>query len=229
MDLDLHVHSKYSYDSFSDPKKIIKYSIKKGLNGIAITDHNTIKGSIEASKYVVEDFVIIPGTEISTEAGHIIGLFLNEEIRTRLFVEVVEEIKSQDGISILAHPFKRTSEVEEAVIEKVDAIEIFNSRANTLKKLDANLHSEKIAKQYNLPVTAGSDSHFYFEIGRGRVKIDLADITDLEEIKKCILNKKVTVKGIESSPQIEMCSQIVKFIKRKRLPKLSSTRKYLNK
>ncbi len=229
MELDLHIHSRYSYDSFSDPKKIIKYSIKKGLNGVAITDHNTIKGSIEASKHIEEDFVLIPGMEISTEVGHIIGLFLNEEIRSRSGTEVIEEIKNQDGISILAHPFKRTDKIEDEIIKKIDAVEVFNSRANTSRNLNANLEAENVAKKYNLPVTAGSDAHFYFEIGRGRVKIDLADVSDLEEIKKSIMNKNLEVKGFESSPHIELCSQIIKYIKRKKVPKCGSIERYLNK
>lgn len=229
MDLDLHVHSKYSYDSYSDPKKIIKYSMKRGLNGVAITDHNTMRGSIEAAKYATKEFVIIPGVEVSTEMGHVIGLFLNEEVKSRSFVEFVDEIKKQDAISILAHPFKRKNKIEKAVLKKIDAIEVFNSRANTLKNFEANLNSQEIAREYNLPVTAGSDSHFYFEIGRGRIKTELENINDLEEIRKNILNKKVVVKGIESSPQIEICSQMIKIIKRKRVPKVSSIKKYLSK
>lgn len=44
MRFDLHIHSGYSFDSLLDPKRIIKKAIKKNLNGIAITDHNTILG-----------------------------------------------------------------------------------------------------------------------------------------------------------------------------------------
>ena len=44
--LDLHVHSQYSEDGAGSPKDIIKSLKKKGLNGVAITDHNNIEGGL---------------------------------------------------------------------------------------------------------------------------------------------------------------------------------------
>ena len=48
--IDLHVHSKYSCDSYLEPKIIIKIIKKRNLDGVAITDHNSLKGSNEAKK-----------------------------------------------------------------------------------------------------------------------------------------------------------------------------------
>ena len=81
MKLDLHIHSKYSSDGVLDPEKIVKIAAKRGLNGVAITDHNTIIGGLKAKNYETEDFKVIVGSEISTERGEIIGLFLKEEIK----------------------------------------------------------------------------------------------------------------------------------------------------
>ena len=68
MRYDLHVHSKYSYDSFTSPEKIIKVAKKRGLDGVAITAHGTIKGGIEAPKiHKDKDFQVIVGAEIKTE------------------------------------------------------------------------------------------------------------------------------------------------------------------
>ena len=229
MELDLHIHSQYSFDSLSKPSKILDHAVKKGLDGISITDHNSMDGSIEAIRCSRDDIIVIPGMEISTEVGHVIGLFLSEEIRSRVFLEVIDEIKNQDGISVLAHPFKRASIVENSIIEKVGAIEAFNSRANTIKKSDANLLSANLAKSSNLAVTAGSDAHFYFEIGRGRLNLELSEGADLCEIKKAILSGKSNVNGIESSPNIEVASQIIKYAKSRKLPKASSILNYLGK
>ena len=80
MRLDLHVHSKYSSDGYHHPKDIVRAARLKGLDGIAITDHNTIKGAIVASKHTTPDFTVIVGAEIATERGEIMGLFLTEEI-----------------------------------------------------------------------------------------------------------------------------------------------------
>ena len=75
---DLHVHSTYSSDSIITPKELVFYARKRGLNAVAVTDHNQVEG---ARKIAGEtDFLIIPGTEVSSRDGHIIGLNVNEAI-----------------------------------------------------------------------------------------------------------------------------------------------------
>jgi predicted metal-dependent phosphoesterase TrpH len=96
MKYDLHTHTKYSSDGFIEPKKIVKTAMRRGLSGIAITDHDTIKGSLEAKKYETDEFHVICGSEISTERGEVIGLFLSDEIKSHRFSDVVDQIKEQD-------------------------------------------------------------------------------------------------------------------------------------
>ena len=105
MKIDLHIHSKYSHDGSLEPEQIIEIARKKGLSGVAITDHNTIRGALEAQKYQSEDFRVIIGAEIMTEKGEVTGLFLSREIKSRRLQEVIAEIKAQDGIVIVPHPF----------------------------------------------------------------------------------------------------------------------------
>jgi predicted metal-dependent phosphoesterase TrpH len=173
MKYDLHVHSIYSKDSFLRPETILKVAKKKGLDGVAITDHNTIKGSIAAQKINRDPtFTVITGAEIKTEYGDVIGVFLQEEVRSRLFIEVVEEIKRQGGYTILAHPYRQYGNPE-ALIGKVDFVEAFNSRS---KKTD-NIRSRSLALNNNKPFTAGSDAHLWFEVGRGVISMD-GDLKD---------------------------------------------------
>jgi len=186
MKYDLHIHSKYSYDSSLNPEKIIRYSKKKGLNGIAITDHGTIKGGIETSKLSKNDeFKIIVGAEIKTEYGDVIGLFLNEEIRSTKFDEVLDEIKMQGGLSILAHPY-RQYKFPEKIITGVDMIEGFNARSKTAH----NKKAYELGINFNKSMTAGSDAHSYFEIGRG--------ITEVENVDD-LLRQKTNVYGKETN------------------------------
>ncbi len=102
---DIHTHSKYSVDGFMEPRKIVETARRRGLSGIAITDHNTINGSLKAKKYETDEFKVICGSEIITERGEVIGLYLSSEIKSHTFIDVVEEIKEQDGIIILPHPY----------------------------------------------------------------------------------------------------------------------------
>ena len=86
--IDLHIHSKYSFDSLLSPKTILKVAKKKGLTGIAVTDHNTIRGGLEVKEINKDrDFTVIVGSEVQTEIGDIIGLYLSDEIKSRISIE----------------------------------------------------------------------------------------------------------------------------------------------
>ena len=94
--LDLHIHSQYSEDGAGSPKEIIKILQKKGLHGMAITDHNTVRGGLESLKVAPKDFIVIPGIEVSTKDGHIIGLNVKEDIPRRLTSgETIDKIIEQ--------------------------------------------------------------------------------------------------------------------------------------
>lgn len=164
--LDLHIHSHYSKDSLQSPKKIIEVSLKKGLSGIAIVDHDTILGGIKAKEINKTDLEIIAGIEIKTEFGDVVGLFLEKEIYTKDFFSLVEKIKDQGGLVVLPHPFKK-HRLEQKFLKKIDLVEVFNSRL----KESLNRKAEALACKLSLPQVAGSDAHFPWEIGRGVVKM----------------------------------------------------------
>lgn len=188
MKYDLHIHSKYSQDSFLKPEKIIKIAKNKNLDGVAITDHNNIKGGIKALKLNKNpDFEIIVGSEIKTIYGDVIGLFLNEDIKDHSFPDVIEEINSQGGISVLGHPY-RQFKYPEKIVRKLDFVEAFNSRS----KKHHNHKALKLADNYDKPMTAGSDAHVCFEIGRGIVSTD-------ENIEKALKCGSTKLEGYESN------------------------------
>lgn len=158
---DFHIHSIFSYDSLSTPKSIVRTAKKQGLNGLAITDHNTIKGAIEASK-IDKNIEIIIGSEIKTDEGDIIGLFLNEEIKSTRFDCVIDEIREQNGFIILPHPYKTFDNIPDHVLDKVDAIEIFNGRISN----DLNRKARDLAIKKKFLFTGGSDAHLANDVGR---------------------------------------------------------------
>ena len=81
---DLHIHSYYSVDGLLSPRKILLLARKKGINVVAITDHNTIKGGLKAKEFEKSIGIkVIVGAEITTDIGDIIGLYLAEEIKAR--------------------------------------------------------------------------------------------------------------------------------------------------
>jgi len=217
MQLDLHVHSKSSFDSFMEPVRIIRVARRRGLQGVAIVDHDTIRGGIASSRLNQhKDFMVIVGSEVSTNRGDIIGLFLTEEVKSRDAEAAINEIREQGGISVLAHPFKR-GRVKTDLLEKLDAIEGFNARFGFQSLVSKALRT---ARANQLPVTAGSDAHFYFEIGRGRCVIE--DAIDEEDVRRGIMRGETKIEGILTSPYVELLSQVVRSFK-EREPKLLLT------
>jgi predicted metal-dependent phosphoesterase TrpH len=195
MKYDLHTHSKYSSDGFLDPEKMVKIAIKKGLSGIAITDHNTIKGGLKAKKYETDEFRVIVGSEITTERGEVIGLFLSEDIRSEAFVDIVEEIRAQNGVVIIPHPFDgiRSTAVhpDEGDIKFIDHLEVFNSRCILHRY---NEKAAKFASDHDLKNIAGSDCHFMNELGKAGI------ITRSDDILEAVLKGDLEIFGEKSWP-----------------------------
>ena len=71
MKYDFHTHTKYSADGYINPKTLVKVADKAGLTGVAVTDHNTIKGGLEAKKYGNKNIEVIVGSEILTDKGRL--------------------------------------------------------------------------------------------------------------------------------------------------------------
>lgn len=193
MRYDLHSHSKYSSDSFSEPKMMVKTASKLGLSGIAVTDHNTIKGGLEAKKYETEEFQVFVGSEIKTDRGEVIGLFLSYEIKSRTFMDVVEEIKDQDGVVVVPHPFDwlrgKSLFPDERDARSIDFVEVFNSRCILPSY---NRRAADFAEKNHLKKVAGSDAHFLREIGRGGV------VTESNNIYEAVVKGDFTVFGRRS-------------------------------
>ncbi len=203
MIVDLHIHSKYSGDSVIEPITILKAAKKKRLNGIAVTDHLTIKGGIEALRLNEDpDFLVIVGSEIETNnKADIIGLFLTEDIRSRRAIEVIQEIRAQGGVALWAHPFRAGKNLlRPDLISCMDLIEGFNSRTSESR----NKLAQELACQYKKPLVGASDAHYTSEIGSGRTLVHAADVSAVKDAlaqgKTEIVNSKLSHKYLNDAP-----------------------------
>jgi predicted metal-dependent phosphoesterase TrpH len=195
MKYDLHVHTKYSKDGYLDPETIIKTALRKGLSGVAVTDHDTVKGGILTKKLETEDLKVIVGSEIHTDRGEVIGLFLNDDVNSGKFMDVLDEIKDQDGLVITPHPFDRVRgngvNLKKDDAGLVDCVEVYNSRC-LLEKY--NQDACAFARDNKLRFSAGSDAHFADEIGKAGVISP-----EIIEQPRQLLNKKILYYGSQSS------------------------------
>lgn len=201
--LDPHIHSSYSEDSIFSPEKIVKTAYLRGLNAIAITDHNTIKGGVKAKSIKQDIVMVIVGSEIKTDFGDIIGLFLNEEIKSRKLEEVIDEITTQEGIIILPHLYRKRI-LSKKLLRNVDIIEGINGRCSE----ELNIKAQKSAKELKMPLIAGSDAHFSFELGKiWNVVTDVSN-HDEEGLRKKLLNGDIEMHG-NSNPLLLRRASVV--------------------
>ena len=190
--VDLHVHTTYSGDSEITAEQLIAQVPQAGIDCVAVVDHNTAEGSLKLASMTVP-FKVIPGEEILTPEGEVIGFFLKETIPPGLSPEeTIKLIHEQGGLACIPHPFDRfrSSAMKQETLERIlpllDIIEIANSR--TLPFQDMS-RPEKFAAKYAVPVGAGSDAHIPEEIGRAYVEI--ADFTGPEEFLAALRHGKV--------------------------------------
>ena len=210
--LDLHIHSQYSVDAKGTPKEIIQSLKKKGINGMCITDHNTVKGSLEALKICPKDFIVIPGAEISTLEGHILALNIGENILPKQSLEItIEKIIDEGGIPIIPHVYRNMSGIKKRKLnsmkEMINTIEVFNSCSQPL----TNLKMAKIAKNNNFGGTGGSDTHEPQYAGYGYTTIDTND-ENIDNIISQINYKKTWGEGI-TLPMDYRRNRMIKSVK----------------
>ncbi len=169
---DLHTHTHFSKCSNLKPATLLRLAKEKGLNGIAVTDHHCVAGGKAVQKINKDkNFEVIVGSEISTSAGDILAYYLKEDIKSTDFDCVVDEVRKQNGLIIIPHPFRTSTNPNhqfkiplEKIKNKVDAIECFNAR---MLFNSNNEKADRMATKLGMAKTAGSDGHFSFEVGNG--------------------------------------------------------------
>ena len=162
MKLLFHIHTKHSYDSFLSLKSIIDYAKGNGFSIVAITDHDTINGSLAASAYARKkksNVEVVIGAEYLTDCGDIIGVLLKEDIIEKDAVRLIYEIHRQGGIAILPHPFHKHT-LSNEMLQRIDVIEVFNARCSK----DENEKAYQLAKEWDKPMICGNDAHLACEL-----------------------------------------------------------------
>ncbi len=186
--VDFHIHTSWSKDSMSSPRDVVRVAVKRGLDAIAVTDHNEISGALEAlgeARYLGADLRIIIGEEVKTNKGDIIGLFLTERIPRGLTPEeTIDLIREQGGLVVIPHPFDRRwrgalGDYIKRIVDKVDFIEIFNGRTPPWN----NEKARRFSEEFGIPGLGGSDAHWTSEIGKVRTKVKEVGDGKIEPIK----------------------------------------------
>ena len=162
---DLHVHSCASPDGRSTLEELISAAKARGLAAITVSDHDLCTPLPDHA-----GLLLIPGTEITSANGHILGLFLEKPIDFAVLGPfpapdaAIRAIHAAGGLAVLAHPFAPPKLTQEEVCALCfDAIETANARA--MLKKGANDKARVLALNAKLPGTGGSDAHCAKELG----------------------------------------------------------------
>jgi predicted metal-dependent phosphoesterase TrpH len=185
---DIHTHTKYSGlskvlflkipDCVSDPKDVVRAAEAKHLDVLCVTDHNTIKGGLEAKKHAKSVEVVV-GEEVLTTEGEVIGLFLEEEVPSRLTAqETVDIIHGMGGLAIAPHPFSAHCAALGDMVSTLDldGVEIFNA-------FHRDRYSNDLAMSRcsgsGKALMGGSDAHAPMMVGDGLTTFEGTTSEDL--------------------------------------------------
>jgi len=167
--VDLHCHSSASFDSLSDPIALTRAAAARGITHLAITDHDRVDGAMRARDAQVPGINVLIGSEVRTQAGDLIALFIERPIRVGLPpAEAIAAIREQGGLVGIPHPFDGTRGsllLNDAFLEllpRVDWIEGWNAR---LLSPGGNERAATLARDHAIPGVASSDAHSIMEVG----------------------------------------------------------------
>jgi predicted metal-dependent phosphoesterase TrpH len=183
---DLHLHTHYSADACASPEEMIGAAKRRGLSGIAVTDHNTcgavdhlIKaGLMRKDGKPVDGFLVVPGVEVSTADGHLLCLGITlPNMKGVPALEVAAAVKQRGGICIAPHPYDSfRAGIREEILDQLDlaALETFNA-AVTLRGFNAK--AAAYAARRGLAGTAASDAHHASAAGICSTSYDLPEFS----------------------------------------------------
>lgn len=172
--VDPHVHSAASYDGRDPPELLLEQAVDVGLDAVVVTDHDRIEASIRAAELASDYGLIgIPGVEISTAHGHLLGIGIQKRPDPgRPLAETVATVRDLGGVAVVPHPFQRTRHgARRRVLEAVhvDGLETYNAWLFTGYR---NVRARNFAHRKGLTSLAGSDAHSVMTVGRAFTEIE---------------------------------------------------------
>lgn len=174
------MHTRYSRDGLITAEELVFYAKKRRLDGVAVTDHDSVEGLREFCH--LEGLLVVPGVEVETRQGHVLAIGVDTAVEAGLsFFETVGLIHDLGGLAVVAHPtafFKGAS--GDVFDQGFDAMEVVNSSAMPFSF--SVRRNRGLAARFGLPQTGGSDAHYGPEVGLGYTVVDVDGEADVDEV-----------------------------------------------
>jgi predicted metal-dependent phosphoesterase TrpH len=210
--VELHSHTYHSTDSLMSPSRLLEICVQKGIDRIAITDHNAIGGALQAAAIDRERVIIAEETQ--TTKGELLGHFMVEEIPGGLSPEeTITRLRDQGAFISVSHPFDHTrsgswkEEDLRQILPLVDAVESFNARTWSDHP---NTRARQVALEVDLLQTAGSDAHIPYELGRTLLK--MPPFHDVDTFRAALAEAEIL--GHRSTPLVHLSSRYATWRKK---------------
>src|SRR2546426_12535123 len=229
--IDLHTHSFFSGDGISSPEDLIAAARAKGLNGIAITDHTQCdvvnyllqKGLMRLDGLPVNDFLVLPGVEVTTADGHLlcIGAEL-PYLKGKPAREVCDMIHERGGLAIPPHPYDLfRAGIRFATLETlpIDTLEVFNA-ATTLRRY--NTFAFRYAQLRGLPMTAASDAHHAAAVGTAYTILNCQELSVKSALAQILKSNELNQRYLTPRDSMRKTWNNWLRLRRKKLPEITS-------
>ncbi|MEQ8225571.1 MAG: PHP domain-containing protein [Candidatus Eremiobacterota bacterium] len=238
MKIDIHCHtSKYSPCSEQTPEDMIERAIRREINGIIITEHQTLwkKEEFFTLQEKYPDILILNGLELTVSSDYntydvlVYGLAQDYEIpKKMLSVNEIFEMFERECAFILAHPFRfsRVMSISDNTLRKFHGIEIDSSNFTS----STSEMAVKLSENFNIPGTTASDSHSTKTTGLWYIEIPT--IFSMEEFVQVIKKRRWKTNDTpgETREEIEKSLKNMNKIKEKsRMEKFHESEKILKK
>jgi predicted metal-dependent phosphoesterase TrpH len=167
--IDLHIHSKFSGDTDSEPEETVLHAIRSGLQGIAFTEHYSYEASDFAKglreKYE-DKIMIFRGVEFSALEGHCLVFGVNTDrldMKNASVKDLIPVVNKKGGVVIPTHPFRGANSIGEKIreLKGLCTIEGHNGYSHSFQ----NQKAVKMAEEMKLSYIGGSDAHQPNEVG----------------------------------------------------------------
>lgn len=212
--IEFHCHTNASKDCLTSPQKLLEACIRKGIDRVVVTDHNTIAGALKAQELDPQRVVV--GEEIMTTTGELLAAFVKEEVPPGLTAdETIARLREQGAFISVSHPFDRLRKgawqlpdlLE--IKDQVDAIEVFNARCIWP---GFNRQARDFAVQHDLTGTAGSDAHTVYELGAATML--LPEFSDTDSLRQALHQVQNRLRLL--APWVHFSSTYAKWRKQQR-------------
>lgn len=205
--IDFHVHSEGSYDCRTPIVDVLERAAAAGLDGVCITDHDTIEQSLAAATIAPEyGLFAIPSVEVSTQDGHVLAIGVETCPEPgHSFDRTVAAIRNRGGLAIVPHPFQRSRHgVPASAIDDCDGIETHNAMCLTGVR---NRQASQFATRHEFAAVAGSDAHTARLVGRSVTDVHLEgerssptdEPIDQDAVIEAIAAGRTTTRGTRAS------------------------------